>query len=120
MNKKDLDYFTDLLNMELEELTKRGYETVIDLKNQNNYFSDLVDKATIETDRSFQLRIKDRESRLIRKIKDALERTKDGTYGICETCGEEISMGRLKVRPVAVHCIECKTKAEALEKVYQD
>ncbi len=120
MDPKELDYFKELLNKELEELTQRGYQAVIDLRDQNNYFSDLVDKATIEADRNFQLRIKDRESRLIRKIKEALERTKDGSYGICESCGEEISIGRLKVRPVAVHCIHCKTKAEADEKAYQE
>ena len=120
MDQKDLDYLTSLLNQELEELTRRGYEAVVDLRDQNNYFSDLVDKAAIETDRNFQLRIKDRESRLIKKIREALERTRDGSYGICENCGEEISIGRLKVRPVAVHCIDCKTKAEAMEKVYQD
>jgi DnaK suppressor protein len=62
------------------------------------------------------LRIRDRESKLIRKIKSALERIENGTFGVCETCGGEISIKRLKARPVTSQCIECKSKEEALEK----
>jgi DnaK suppressor protein len=62
------------------------------------------------------LRIRDREHKLIKKIKKALERIDNGTFGICETCGEEISVKRLKARPVTSQCIECKSKEEALEK----
>ena len=74
------------------------------------------DRAALESDRNFMLRIRDREHKLIKKIKKALERIENGTFGICETCGEEISVKRLKARPVTSQCIECKSKEEALEK----
>jgi DnaK suppressor protein len=62
------------------------------------------------------LRIRDREHKLIKKIKKALDRIENGTFGICESCGEEISIKRLEARPVTSQCIECKSKEEALEK----
>ena len=62
------------------------------------------------------LRIRDREAKLIKKIKSALERIDNGTFGICDSCGEEISVKRLKARPVTTQCIDCKTKQEAQEK----
>jgi DnaK suppressor protein len=62
------------------------------------------------------LRIRDREAKLIKKIREALERFENDTYGICETCGEDISIKRLKARPVTTQCIDCKSKEEALEK----
>jgi DnaK suppressor protein len=62
------------------------------------------------------LRIRDRENKLIKKIKKALDRIENGTFGICEKCGEDISVKRLKARPVTTHCIDCKTKEEAFEK----
>ncbi len=79
--------------------------------------ADLTDRASFEIDRTFMLRIRDRESKLIKKIKKALERIEDSIFGICERCGEEISIKRLKARPVATLCIECKTKEEKLERV---
>jgi DnaK suppressor protein len=62
------------------------------------------------------LRIRDREAKLIKKIREALERIENDTYGICESCGEDISIKRLKARPVTTQCIDCKSKEEALEK----
>jgi DnaK suppressor protein len=79
-------------------------------------FPDPTDRAALEADRNFMLRIRDRESKLIKKIKQALERIDGGTYGICESCGEDISIKRLKARPVTTQCIDCKSKEEALEK----
>jgi len=78
-------------------------------------FPDPTDRASLEADRNFMLRIRDRERKLILKIRDALERIDNGTYGICESCGEDISIKRLKARPVTTQCIECKTKEEAME-----
>ena len=86
------------------------------MTEQKENFPDPTDRATLESDRNFMLRIRDRESKLIKKIKQALERIENDTYGICETCGEEISVERLKARPVTSQCIECKSKEEALEK----
>ena len=86
------------------------------MTEQKENFPDPTDRATLESDRNFMLRIRDREHKLIKKIKKALERVENGTFGICESCGEEISVERLKARPVTTQCIECKTKEEALEK----
>lgn len=116
MKKKDIEYFRELLTHQLDDLLRRSNDTVAQLKDQESSYSDLIDQASAYTDQTFLLRIKDRESRLINKIRSALERIEDGSFGICEICDEEISIGRLKARPVATQCIECKTKMEALEK----
>ena len=75
------------------------------------------DQATLETDQSFELWIRDRERKLIGKLQEAIKRSDDRTYGICENCGEQISEKRLLARPVTTHCIDCKSKLEQLEKV---
>ena len=80
-------------------------------------FPDPTDRATMESDRNFELRIRDRERKLIGKIKEALERIEDGSFGICEECGEDISEERLKARPVTTLCIDCKKRQEKDEKV---
>ncbi|MBF0120217.1 MAG: RNA polymerase-binding protein DksA [Desulfobacterales bacterium] len=116
MDKKDLDYFKELLARQLEELMNQVDTTVLDMTSQKEIFSDPTDRASHESDRNFMLRIRDRESKLIKKIQKAIERIYDNTFGICETCGEDISIDRLKARPVTTQCIECKTKAEAFEK----
>jgi len=79
-------------------------------------FPDPTDRASLEADRNFMLRIRDRENKLIKKIKKALDRIENGTFGMCEKCGEEISVKRLMARPVTTLCIDCKTKEEAFEK----
>jgi DnaK suppressor protein len=79
-------------------------------------FPDPTDRAAMESDRNFLLRIRDRERKLISKIREALERIDEGTYGICESCGEDISEQRLKARPVTTLCIDCKKRQEANEK----
>ena len=86
------------------------------MTTQKENFPDPTDRASLETDRNFLLRIRDRESKLIVKIKKALTRIENGTFGICESCGEDIAVERLKARPVTTQCIECKTKAENREK----
>jgi DnaK suppressor protein len=104
------------LTQRLEELLSQADETVTGMTAQKENFPDPTDRASLESDRNFMLRIRDREAKLIKKIKKALERIESGSFGICETCGEEISIERLKARPVTAQCIECKTKEEALEK----
>ncbi|HEX7372865.1 MAG TPA: TraR/DksA C4-type zinc finger protein, partial [Thermodesulfobacteriota bacterium] len=84
--------------------------------NDRDSFPDPTDRANLETDRNFLLRIRDRERKLIGKIKEALARIDDGTFGICEECGDDISEERLKARPMTTLCIDCKTKAEEEEK----
>ncbi|MDP2644339.1 MAG: RNA polymerase-binding protein DksA [Desulfobacterales bacterium] len=116
MKKKDLDFFRKYLNDHLEELLKQAGSTVTGMTVPTENFPDPTDRASLEADRNFMLRIRDRESKLISKIKEALDRMESGTFGICEECGEDISIKRLKARPVTAQCIECKTKEEALEK----
>ncbi|MFZ7124920.1 MAG: RNA polymerase-binding protein DksA [Desulfobacterales bacterium] len=116
MNKEDLEYFKQFLTDRLEELLNQADHTVSGMTDQKENFPDPTDRATLEADRNFMLRIRDREHKLIKKIKKALERIEDDTFGICEVCGEEISIPRLKARPVTTLCIDCKTKQEAQEK----
>lgn len=80
-------------------------------------FADLGDQATAEIDRNFMLRLRGRERKLLKKIDSALERIKEGTFGICEKCGQEIDIRRLEARPVTTMCIECKTLQEEEEKL---
>ncbi|MEW6682700.1 MAG: RNA polymerase-binding protein DksA [Nitrospirota bacterium] len=80
---------------------------------------DLGDQASAVTDQNFMLRLKEREQKLLKKIDEALERMANGTFGVCESCGGEIGIKRLKARPVTTLCIECKTKQEEDEKVRQ-
>lgn len=80
---------------------------------------DLGDQASAVTDQNFMLRLKEREQRLLKKIDEALDRMANGTFGVCESCGGDISMKRLKARPVTTLCIECKTKQEEDERVRQ-
>ena len=109
---QDLEYFRKLLASMLEEAQQKGDSTLEELTDSNEVFADPADRATAESDRSFTLRIRDRERRLIRKIQAALQRIEDGSYGICEDCGEEIGVPRLKARPVTKLCINCKSKQE--------
>lgn len=116
MKKKDVEYFRQFLSKRLEELLSQAGDTVSGMTDPKENFPDPTDRAALEADRNFMLRIRDRESKLIRKIKSALERIENGTFGVCETCGGEISVNRLKARPVTSQCIDCKAKEEALEK----
>ena len=100
MKKKDIDDFQKLLSTRLEELLNQAGDTVSGMTTPNENFPDPTDRAALESDRNFMLRIRDREHKLIKKIKKALERIENGTFGICETCGEEITVKRLKARPV--------------------
>ena len=116
MKKKDKEYFKEYLTNRLEELLNQADNTVSGMTTPKENFPDPTDRAALEADRNFMLRIRDRESKLIKKIKQALERIENDTYGICESCGEEITVKRLKARPVTSQCIDCKSKEEALEK----
>jgi RNA polymerase-binding transcription factor len=117
VDKKNKEYFKALLNSHLEELLDEAKDTVVDMTDDNETFPDPNDRATLESDRNFVLRIRDRERKLITKIKKALDRIEDGTFGVCEECGEGISTKRLKARPVTTFCIECKEEQEKLEKL---
>ncbi|MBN2468004.1 MAG: RNA polymerase-binding protein DksA [Deltaproteobacteria bacterium] len=116
MTKAKLQYFKKLLQQQLDDLLFEVDGTVKDMSGKEDLFPDPVDRASLESDRNFVLRIRDRERKLIVKIKEALQRIEDGSFGICESCGEEISEKRLEVRPVTTFCINCKEKQENEEK----
>lgn len=120
MEQQQIDYFKELLTSMLAEAQQKGDSTIEDLTDSNVSFADPADRATVESDRAFTLRIRDRERRLIKKIRQALERIEDGTYGICAECGEEIGVSRLKARPVTRLCINCKSKQEEDERLRGD
>ena len=116
MDKKELDYFRELLTQRLDDLLNQAGDTVSEMNDSKGNFPDPTDRAAYEADRNFELRIRDREHKLIKKVKKALERIEDETFGVCEMCGDDISVARLKARPVTTLCIECKTSEEAQEK----
>jgi DnaK suppressor protein len=117
MEEKDLEFFRNLLIQRMEDLLDHADETVEGLSDSQEILADPVDRATVESDRIWTLRIRDRESKLITKIRQSLEDIENGEYGICEDCGEDISIERLKARPVTSFCIRCKTKRESVEKL---
>ncbi len=116
MKEEDTQHFKAHLTNWLEELLNQADHTVSGMTAQKESFPDPTDRASLESDRNFMLRIRDREHKLIKKIKKALQRIEEGTFGVCDKCGEEITIKRLKARPVTAQCIECKTKEEAMEK----
>jgi DnaK suppressor protein len=116
MQKKSKENFKKHLTERLEDLLNQAGDTVSGMTETKENFPDPADRAALEADRNFMLRIRDREAKLIKKIKAALERIENDTYGICESCGEDITLKRLKARPVTTQCIDCKSKEEALEK----
>jgi DnaK suppressor protein len=112
MDSGKLEQFRNLLTESLDTLLNEASRTVSDLSDEKEVFPDLTDRATVESDRNFVLRMRDRERKLIVKIREALDRIGESSYGICEECGEEISEQRLLARPVTTLCIECKTSQE--------
>lgn len=117
MEQKDIDMFRKLLVEMLDEAQQKGDSTLENLTGSNEVFADPADRASAESDRAFTLRIRDRERRLIRKIQAASKRIEDGSYGFCEDCAEDISIARLKARPVTKLCINCKSRQEEGETI---
>ncbi len=117
MDQEKLLFFKGLLEERLHVLLEEAGKTCSDMRQDNNGdFPDPTDRASLESDRNFLLRIKDRERKLIMKVKEALDRIDNGTFGICESCGKPISEKRLMARPVTTQCIDCKTEEEKKER----
>jgi DnaK suppressor protein len=116
MQPEKREYFRELLNERLEALLSDAAKTMNNMTDEEENFPDPTDRASVESDRNFLLRIRDRERKLISKIQEAIDRIEKGTYGICEECGEEISEQRLVARPVTTLCIDCKTSQEEDER----
>ena len=119
MKKKDLEHFEKLLEERRQALINQAVNT----KEQGIGFDsadlpDEVDLASSEADQSMNLRLRDRERVLLRKIEKTLEKIKEGIFGVCEECGGEISVKRLEARPVTDLCIRCKEEQEKVEKGY--
>ena len=117
MNAKMKEYFRQILINWKNELLKESFQTLNNLQNdENSTKPDLTDRASDEIDRTFELKTRDRERKLINKIKAALKRIEDGTYGYCEETGEPISLKRLQARPVATLSLEAQENHEKAEK----
>jgi len=116
MKPEKLDYYRTLLNSQIAQLLNDAEKTVSEMTDEKENFPDPNDRASLESDRNFELRIRDRERKLIRKMQEALDRIDKGTFGVCDRCGGPISEKRLMARPVTTLCIECKTKEEKIER----
>lgn len=117
MEKEKQEFFRGLLKEKMAEILNGAEKTLSDMTIFSDNFPDPADRASLESDRNFELRIRDRERKLLQKIRSAIERIDDGSFGICEDCGGDISEKRLAARPVTTLCLECKKKEEAAEKM---
>ena len=116
LDRDELEYFRNLLEERRQALLSNADQTVEGMSGIAPQFPDPTDRAALESGRNFDLRIRDRERKLIHKIAEALGRIADGSFGLCEECGYRISTGRLEARPVTTLCIECKERQEAAER----
>ncbi len=120
MNKEQLEHFGRILSSWKRDLMVEVDRTVLHMKDEAANFPDPNDRATQEEEFSLELRTRDRERKLIRKIDEALKRTEDGSYGYCLETGEEIGIKRLEARPVATLSVEAQERRERREKQYGD
>lgn len=116
MNPRQLDHFRAMLNKWKQELMEEVDRTVHHMKDENASLPDPADRASQEEEFNFELRARDRERKLIKKIEQSIESIEHGDYGYCEACGVEIGLRRLEARPTASLCIDCKTLDEIKEK----
>jgi DnaK suppressor protein len=116
MKPEKIEFFRYMLTQKINELLGEAGRTVSEMTSgsKENYPND---RASLESDRNFELRIRDRERKLILKMQEAIQRMEDGVFGICDVCSGMISEKRLMARPVTTLCIECKMKQEKMEKL---
>ncbi len=120
MGKRQLAYFREKLRAWKADIQRESAETLETLQEHNLNHPDIADRASSESDRSIELRARDRQRKLISKIDQALARIDDGSYGYCEDTGEPISLQRLDARPIATLSLEAQERHERREKVYRD
>ncbi|MBK1697718.1 RNA polymerase-binding protein DksA [Rhodovibrio salinarum] len=120
MNEKMQEYFRQKLLAWKDSLLRESHETLESLQDGGLSEPDIADRASAETDRSLELRTRDRERKLISKIDEALQRIEDGTYGYCEETDEPIAIRRLEARPIATLSIEAQERHERLERTQRD
>ena len=114
MDEQQIEYFKNVLNNLLDFLLNQAGQSVCEMISQNGQEIEYLDRASASSDQALKLKIRTRESYLIKKVKQALERIDNGTYGICDECEEEISIKRLEARPVTTKCIDCKKNQEEI------
>jgi len=120
MNPMQAEYFRQKLLAWRTELLQDSTETLQHLQEESLSEPDIADRASLETDRSLELRTRDRERKLIAKIDEALRRLEDGSYGFCEETNEQISLRRLEARPIATLSIEAQERHERMERTHRD
>jgi len=120
MNDKQKAYFKQKLEEWKADILRESKSTIAVLQGESDKMPDAADRASSETDRSIELRARDRQRKLVKKIDSALKRLEDGSYGYCEHTGEPISLKRLDARPIATLSIEAQEAHERREKVYRD
>jgi DnaK suppressor protein len=120
MNERQKEYFRRKLMDWKSDILRESRETLGALQDESSKQPDMADRASSETDRSIELRARDRQRKLISKIDSALRRIEEGTYGYCEETGEPIGLKRLDARPIATLSIEAQERHERREKVYRD
>lgn len=106
-----------LVKQRQDLLTEAEHTLTSKISSEKESFPDPTDQAVAELDNNFVLRLRGREQKLLKKIEEAIARIDSGEYGVCESCGEQISLKRLEARPVTTLCIECKTRQEEEEKL---
>jgi DnaK suppressor protein len=117
MRRRELDRYRTILETQLESLVGHRDVAVHEMVGGDaEDLPDPTDRATAESDRTWSLRLHDRDRRLASKIRAALERLQEGTFGVCESCSRPISQARLRARPVTTFCIDCKTESERQER----
>ncbi|EGK70720.1 MAG: RNA polymerase-binding protein DksA [Methyloversatilis sp.] len=119
MNEAQLAFFRDLLSRMRDDILRKADETVEHMREVDNV-SDPADRATVEEEHTLELRARDRERKLLKKIEQAIERIDNGDYGYCDETGEPIGIGRLLARPTATLTIEAQERRERLQKLYGD
>ncbi len=120
MNERQVAYFKAKLIAWKDDILRESKETISHLQDENHILPDVADRASSETDRSLELRTRDRQRKLISKIDAALKRIEDGSYGYCEETGDPIGLKRLDARPIATLSIEAQERHEKRERVYRD
>lgn len=116
MNEKQLSHFRKILESWKGELSQDIDTTIHSMQDEATVFADPNDRATQESDMALELRNRDRERKLIKKIDETIGKINEGDYGYCESCGVEIGVDRLQARPTATLCIDCKTLEEIKER----
>lgn len=120
MNERQLEHFRQILLAWKRELMEEVDRTVHHMQDEASNFPDPNDRATQESEFGLELRTRDRERKLLKKIDSALQRIEDGTYGYCEETGEEIGLRRLEARPVATLSVEAQERREVAERLFRD